>query len=180
MNDGAITGGPLIFDRALLRVRRRRAAAMAPATFLLDRVAADLGDRLAAVLRRFDLALDLGTPGDAARLALGSLGSVATIVAADTTLPSGGTPAWPFVVADEEALPFGDGTFDLVVSALALQFVNDLPGTLVQIRRVLKPDGLFLAALIGGETLTELRQSFAAAESEVEGGVSPRVAPFAD
>ena len=67
-----------------------------------------------------------------------------------------------------------------MVSALALQFVNDLPGTLVQIRRVLKPDGLFLAALIGGETLTELRQSFAAAESEVEGGVSPRVAPFAD
>ena len=80
MNDGAITDGPLIFDRALLRVRRRRAAAMAPATFLLDRVAADLGDRLAAVLRRFDLALDLGTPGDAVRLALGSLGSVATIV----------------------------------------------------------------------------------------------------
>ena len=83
-------------------------------------------------------------------------------------------------VADEEALPFGDAVFDLVVSALALQFVNDLPGTLVQIRRALKPDGLFLAALIGGETLTELRQSFAAAESEVEGGVSPRVAPFAD
>ena len=77
-------------------------------------------------------------------------------------------------------MPFGDGIFDLVVSALALQFVNDLPGTLVQIRRTLKPDGLFLAALIGGETLTELRQSFAAAESEVEGGVSPRVAPFAD
>ena len=66
------------------------------------------------------------------------------------------------------------------MSALALQFVNDLPGTLVQIRRALKPDGLFLAALIGGETLTELRQSFAAAESEVEGGASPRVAPFAD
>lgn len=180
MNDGAITSGPLIFDRALLRVRRRRAAAMAPATFLLDRVAADLGDRLAAVLRRFDLALDLGTRGDAARLALGSLGSVATIIAADTAPPSAGSTAWPFVVADEEALPFGDGAFDLVVSALALQFVNDLPGTLVQIRRVLRPDGLFLAALIGGETLTELRQSFAAAESEVEGGVSPRVAPFAD
>ena len=77
-------------------------------------------------------------------------------------------------------MPFGDGTLDLVVSALALQFVNDLPGTLVQIRRALKPDGLFLAALLGGETLTELRQAFAAAESEVEGGASPRVAPFAD
>jgi len=180
MNDGAITSGPLIFDRRLLRVRRGRAAAMGPATFLLDRVAADLGDRLAAVLRRFDLALDLGTPGDAARLALDSLGSVATIIVADTAPPRAGSPAWPFVVADEEALPFDDGAFDLVVSALALQFVNDLPGTLVQIRRVLKPDGLFLAALIGGETLTELRQSFAAAESEIEGGVSPRVAPFAD
>jgi SAM-dependent methyltransferase len=84
------------------------------------------------------------------------------------------------VTADEEALPFREGSLDLVVSALALQFVNDLPGVLVQVRRALKPDGLFLAALIGGDTLTELRQSFAAAESEIEGGVSPRVAPFAD
>ena len=84
------------------------------------------------------------------------------------------------VAADEEALPFRDGSLDLVVSALSLQFVNDLPGTLVQIRRALKPDGLFLAALVGGDTLTELRQAFAAAEAEIEGGVSPRVAPFAD
>jgi len=84
------------------------------------------------------------------------------------------------IAADEEALPFADATFDLVVSALALQFVNDLPGALVQIRRALRPDGLFVAALLGGDTLTELRQSFAAAESEVEGGASPRVAPFAD
>jgi SAM-dependent methyltransferase len=83
-------------------------------------------------------------------------------------------------VADEEALPFRDASLDLVVSALALQFVNDLPGALLQIRRALKPDGLFLAALLGGGTLTELRQAFAAAESDVEGGVSPRVAPFAD
>jgi SAM-dependent methyltransferase len=77
-------------------------------------------------------------------------------------------------------LPFADGSLDLVVSALARHLVNDLPGTLVQIRRALKPDGLFLAALLGGETLTELRRSFAAAEAEIEGGVSPRVAPFAD
>ena len=84
------------------------------------------------------------------------------------------------VAADEEALPFADGALDLVVSALALQFVNDLPGTLIQIRRALKPDGLLLAALIGGDSLTELREAFAQAESEVEGGVSPRVAPFAD
>ncbi len=170
---------PLIFDRMLLRARRRRATALEPATFLLDRVADDLADRLAAVLRRFDRALDLGTPGDAVRTALTRLGSVSLVVGTDTVLEGKGAAALR-VVADEEALPFGDAVFDLVVSALSLQFVNDLPGALVQIRRALKPDGLFVAALIGGETLTELRQAFAAAESENEGGVSPRVAPFAD
>jgi SAM-dependent methyltransferase len=169
---------PIIFDRALLRQRRRRAAALGPATFLLEHVAHDLADRLAAVLRRFALAVDLGTPGEAVRAALGRLESVGRIVAADTV--PGSSSGETFVAADTEALPFGDATLDLVVSALALQFVNDLPGVLVQIRRALKPDGLFLAGLIGGETLTELRQSFAAAEVEIEGGVSPRVAPFAD
>ncbi|MGO9698769.1 MAG: methyltransferase domain-containing protein [Xanthobacteraceae bacterium] len=180
MAEGPIADSPLIFDRQLLRIRRRRAAAIEPATFLLDRVAADLAERLAAVLRRFDLALDLGTPTDAVLRALASLGSVGTIVRADRMPPSGGAAASALVVADEEALPFTDAAFDLVVSALALQFVNDLPGALVQIRCALKPDGLFLGALIGGETLTELRQSFAVAESEVEAGASPRVAPFAD
>src|SRR5439155_25332720 len=84
------------------------------------------------------------------------------------------------VAADEEILPFRDASLDLVVSALALQYVNDLPGTLIQVRRALRPDGLLLAALAGGDTLGELRQAFAAAEAEIEGGVSPRVAPFAD
>ncbi len=84
------------------------------------------------------------------------------------------------VAADEEAQPFRDASLDLVVSALALQFVNDLPGTLIQVRRALRPDGLLLAALAGGDTLTELRQAFAAAEAEIEDGISPRVAPFAD
>jgi len=179
---------PVIFDRALLRWRRRRAMALGPATFLLDRVADDLADRLGAVLRRFELAVDLGTPGDAVRAALTRGGSVGTIVAADalagqsadSRAAAGATAKNLAVAADEEALPFGAGALDLVVSALALQFVNDLPGVLVQIRRALKPDGLFLAALLGGDTLTELRQSFAAAESELEGGASPRVAPFAD
>ncbi len=180
MANGPKAHSPLIFDRELLCRRRRRAAAAEPATFLLDRVAADLGERLAAVLRRFDLALDLGTPTDAVFTALASLGSVGTIVHADRIPPGRRAPASRLVVADEEALPFGDAAFDLVVSALALQFVNDLPGALVQIRRALKPDGLLLAALIGGETLTELRQSFAVAESDVDAGVSPRVAPFAD
>src|SRR6185369_7131523 len=170
---------PLIFDRRMLRTRRRRAAALKPATFLLDRVAGDLADRLTAVQRRFDLALDLGTPGEAVRTALHDVASVGTIVAA--AFPErGASRAAPFVVADEEALPFRDAALDLVVSALALQFVNDLPGTLVQIRRALKPDGLFLAAMIGGDSLSELRESFAQAESEIEGGLSPRVAPFAD
>jgi SAM-dependent methyltransferase len=170
---------PLIFDRMLIRARRRRAASLGPATFLLDRVADDLADRLAVVLRRFDLALDLGTPDDAVRTALARLDSIGSIVSAGAVLDGKEAPR-PFVVADEEALPFRDAAFDLVVSALALQFVNDLPGALIQIRRALKPDGLFLAALVGGDSLTELRQSFAAAESEVEGGVSPHVAPFAD
>jgi SAM-dependent methyltransferase len=171
---------PLLFDRALIRARRARAAAIGPATFLLDRVADDLADRLVAVLRRFDLALDLGTPGEAVRAALTRLGSVGGVISASTILKENSATALPFVLADEEALPFRDGAFDLVVSALALQFVNDLPGALIQIRRALKPDGLLLAALAGGETLTELRQAFAAAESEIESGVSPHVAPFAD
>jgi SAM-dependent methyltransferase len=84
------------------------------------------------------------------------------------------------VVADEEALPFAPASLDLVVSGLSLQLVNDLPGTLLQLRRALKPDGLLLAALLGGETLKELRQAWLAAEAEVSGGASPRVAPFAD
>src|SRR5580693_4743618 len=156
---------PMIFDRALLRHRRRRAVALGAATFLLDRVAGDLAERLATVLRRFELAVDLGTPGEAVRNALARVESVGRIVAADV-MPDA-VRGETFVAADEEALPFGDATLDLVVSALALQFVNDLPGVLVQIRRALKPDGLFLAALLGGETLTELRQSFAEAESDI-------------
>jgi SAM-dependent methyltransferase len=180
MAESATSPSPLIFDRALIRARMRRAAGLRPATFLLDRAAADLADRLGTVLRRFPLALDLGTPNDAVRVALAGLGTVDKIVAAEPMVAPRGALTPVLVAADEEALPFRDDAFDLVVSALALQFVNDLPGTLVQIRRALKPDGLFLSALIGGETLTELRQAFAAAESEIESGASPHVAPFAD
>jgi SAM-dependent methyltransferase len=177
---------PLIFDRRLLRRRRARAAALGPATFLIERVAEDLSDRLATVLRRFECAVDLGTPTDAVRAVLAASGKVGTIVAADAlfSLPRSAGEGAPtrveVVAADEEALPFRDAALDLVVSALALQFVNDLPGTLVQIRRALKPDGLLLAALIGGDTLIELRQAFASAEAEIEDGISPRVIPFAD
>lgn len=175
MVERQIAESPIVFDRLLQRRRRQRAAALSPENFLLEHVAGELADRLSVVLRRFEIGIDLGTPGDAVRASLRRLGSVATIVGADVIV----RPK-PFVIADEEALPFGDAAVDLVVSGLGLQFVNDLPGALTQIRRALKPDGLFLAALLGGETLTELRQAFAAAESEIEGGVSPRVAPFAD
>jgi SAM-dependent methyltransferase len=167
---------PIVFDRGLLRARRARAAAPGPSTFLLERVADDLADRLATVLRRFEVAVDLGTPTDALSRVLAASGKVGVVIRA---AEQAGDPA-PAVVTDEEALPFGEGVLDLVVSALALQFVNDLPGTLIQIRRALRPDGLLLAALAGGDTLTELRQAFAAAEAEIEGGVSPRVAPFTD
>ncbi|MGE5772764.1 MAG: methyltransferase domain-containing protein [Hyphomicrobiales bacterium] len=171
-----MSSGSNIFDRSLLRVRQRRARLQKPATFLLDRVATDLGERLSAVLRRFDVAVDLGTPTDAVRRVLATSGNVGTTITAGLRDDESITR----VAADEEALPFADGSLDLVVSALTLQFVNDLPGVLIQIRRALKPDGLFLAALAGGDSLTELRSAFAAAESEVEGGGSPRVAPFAD
>jgi SAM-dependent methyltransferase len=171
--------GPIVFDRLLLRKRRQRARALGPETFLIDRVAAELGERIAVVLRRFERAVDLGTPTDAVRRALAANDNVGTIIAAtpDAALLDA---VFPRVAADEEALPFADGALDLVVSALALQFVNDLPGTLIQVRRALKPDGLLLAALIGGDSLSELRAAFAEAESEIEGGVSPHVAPFAD
>jgi SAM-dependent methyltransferase len=168
---------PVIFDRPLLRARRTRAAALDPPTFLLERVADDLAGRLSAVLRKFDLAVDLGTPGNAVRRRLAD--RVGAIIAVDPIAAEIASERLP-VAADEEALPFRDGSIDLVVSVLALQFVNDLPGTMIQIRRALKPDGLLLAAMIGGDSLAELRTAFAMAETEVEGGISPRVAPFVD
>jgi SAM-dependent methyltransferase len=155
---------PILFDRALLRTRLDRALKQGPATFLLDRVADDMEERLAAVKRDFADVADIWTPGDALRKPLadrfGSFGHIN--------------------LEDSEVLPLQPEQLDLVVSALALQFVNDLPGVLAQIRRALRPDGLLLAAMLGGDTLTELRQCFAAAEADLEGGVSPRVAPFAD
>jgi SAM-dependent methyltransferase len=171
---------PVIFDRALLRARRARAARLGAETFLINRVAEDLSVRLSAVLRTFDIAADVGTPTNAVRRAL--VGRVGTLVATTVHSRESGDERIEdlIVAADEEALPFSDGSLDLVVSALALQFVNDLPGTLIQMRRALKPDGLFLGALIGGDSLAELRAAFAQAESEIEGGISPRVAPFAD
>jgi SAM-dependent methyltransferase len=157
---------PILFDRPLLRVRQDRALRGGAATFLLDRVAEDAAERLQAVLREFKSAADVGTPGDQLRNALaGRLSQLARIDLPDI---------------ESEPLALQPEQLDLAVSALAFQFVNDLPGVLAQIRRALRPDGFLLAAMIGGDTLTELRQSFAAAEAELEGGASPRVAPFVD
>jgi SAM-dependent methyltransferase len=165
------------FDRALLAARRRRALARHPdgGGFLRAAVVADLAERLTAVRRTFGRALDLGSGGRTAA-ALRGLG-VGEVVRADVLAAEAAHGA-PDVVVDEEALPFAAASFDLVVATLTLQAVNDLPGALVQIRRVLKPDGLFLAALLGGETLTELRTALIAAEAELTGGAAPRVAPF--
>jgi SAM-dependent methyltransferase len=180
MAQNPVSSSPVIVDRVLLRARQRRASALGSSTFLLDRVAEEIADRLGAVLRTFACGLDLGTPTDAVRRVLARSGKVGAIIAANPLAAEAAGGGGLAVAADAEALPFGDGTLDLVVSGLALHFVNDLPGALVQIRRALKPDGLFVAALLGGETLTELRQAFAAAEAEMEDGLSPRVLPFAD
>ena len=153
---------PILFDRALLLQRQGRARRQGAATFLLDRVLEDMEERLSAVKREFAEVADIWTPGAgfSQRASFRSFPHIAPAV--------------------DEVVPLSPETLDLAISALAFQFVNDLPGVLAQIRRALKPDGLLLAALIGGDSLTELRQAFAAAEAECEGGVSPRVAPFAD
>jgi SAM-dependent methyltransferase len=159
------TNAPVLFDRPLLLARQRRALRQGPATFLLDRVTEDMAERLSAVMRDFADAADIWTPGDGLRAPEARFKSFTRIAPTDTS---------------HEVLPLQPQSLDLAVSVLAFQFVNDLPGVLAQIRRSLRPDGLLLAAMIGGDTLNELRQCFAAAEAELEGGVSPHVAPFAD
>ena len=157
---------PLLFDRTLLRARQVRALKQGAETFLLDRVVDDLSDRLQAVLRQFSNGADVATPGHGVVDALaGRVASLAHVEVPDN---------------ESRGLGLAPASLDLAVSALGLQLVNDLPGVLAQLRRALRPDGLLLAALLGGDTLTELRQSFAAAEAEREGGMSPRVAPMAD
>ncbi len=167
---------PQVFDRALARRRMARAWAMGPEAFLLERVAEDMIDRLGAVKRQFARAADIGTPADHLSRLLVAQPQIESVVTLRPLMAGGQVD----IIADEEALPFGVGTLDLVVSALALQGVNDLPGVLAQIRQVLRPDGLFLAGFVGGSSLTELRQSLAIAETEITGGLSPRIAPFVD
>lgn len=170
-----------VFDRGLVRRRRERLArGFAEHGFLVREVADRLADRLADVRRAFPRALVLGGEGRlAAATFAGRFGVELLVVADGSAAMLAGCPA-PAVVADEEALPFAADSLDLALGLFTLHWVNDLPGTLAQLRRCLAPDGLLLLALAGGETLIELRRALTEAELEVEGGASPRVSPFAD
>ncbi|MDB5367932.1 MAG: methyltransferase protein [Rhodospirillales bacterium] len=169
-----------VFDRRLVRQRRARAWATlaqpdAQSGFLLRHAAQAIADRVTDTTRRFSRALVLGRRGTALETALAETGRIDQIVVADLIADSA-----PDFVADEEALPLADHRFDLVVSNLALHWVNDLPGALLQIRRALVPDGLFLASMLGGTTLHELRQALLGAELALRGGAAQRISPFAD
>lgn len=172
---------PAPFDRRAVRRHRERAAPGFDAhAFLFREVGDRLLDRLEDVRRTFPLALDLGAhDGWMAREAAGR-GGIETMVSADLSPGFARQAPAPRLAADEELLPFGDASFDLALSNLSLHWVNDLPGALIQIRRALKPDGLFLASLFGGETLTELRAVLLEAELAERGGAAPRVSPTAD
>lgn len=176
-----MTPSQALFDRPTLRIRRERAAAaFADAAFLVEEVAERLLDRLPDIDRRFPMALDLGCHTGQIGALLAGRGGIQTLVQADPSFAMVRRAADLRVVADPEALPFAGNRFDLVLSCFLLHAVNDLPGALVQIRRALRPDGLFLAALPGGETLRELRQVLMEAEIELADGASPRVMPFVD
>ena len=176
-----------------MRLRRNRAARRRPPVdFLYKATAESLADRLSDIQRGFPLALDLGCHSGELAQALatappgraGAAAQVEALVQADLApglaAQADRATGWPALAADEEALPFGAHTFDLVLSNLSLHWVNDLPGSLLQIRTALKPDGAFLASLLGGETLNELRSVMLEAELAVTGGVSPRVSPVVD
>jgi NADH dehydrogenase [ubiquinone] 1 alpha subcomplex assembly factor 5 len=169
-----------VFDRRAVRVRRDRAARRAGFGFLFAEGAERLLDRLEDIDRRFPVALDLGCRDGSLGRVRGERGGIERLVQVDVSPAFVARTAGWRLAAEAEALPFSPGSFDAVLSALALHWVNDLPGALLQLRRALKPDGLLLASLLGGDTLSELRQSFMAAELAEEGGVSPRVSPFAE
>ena len=164
------------FDRrAVRRHRDRAAAAIGAHDFLLRAAVERLAERVGESGRRFPSVLVLGAAGGLLRDAVAPHADA--IVEADL---SPGMLQGPGVVASEELLPFAPNAFDLIVSALVLHWVNDLPGALVQARRSLRPDGLFLASMLGGETLRELRAALLSGEVEARGGASPRVSPFVD
>ncbi len=179
---------PILFDQALLRHRLDRAARRDDfASFLRDRAAEDTVERLLTILRPFSRAVEIGCRDGALARSLAAarphepgLQTLQTLVQLDPCPAFAQRAGSLGLVADAEHLPFGDECVDLVLSNLALHWTNDLVGALIQVRRILKPDGLFIGALFTGSTLTELRQSLLQAEDEVTGGASPRVSPFAD
>ncbi|HVC50997.1 MAG TPA: methyltransferase domain-containing protein [Stellaceae bacterium] len=163
-----------LFDRRAWRLHRARARRAGTVDFLRHEVNDRLLDRLEVVNRAFPVALDLGAADLSLTRLLAQRPGTARVVAAE---PAPLTGARPDIAADPEFLPFCDAGFDLIASSLALHWAGDLPGALVQLRRILKPDGLLLAALFGGQTLVELRTVLFEAELAEEGGVSPRVSP---
>jgi len=168
-----------LFDRRVMRRWRARARRHGGRHFLAERISRDVADRVAEVNRGFSRMLEIAAvPGAIATPLIAEAKVGEAVIGLVAPAPEG--PVRRQVAIDEEALPFAPSSFDLVAGALTLHGVNDLPGTLAQINRVLVPDGLFVAALFGGATLSELRQSFAAAEAEISGGSSPRVMPFTD
>ena len=169
-----------LFDRRAWRRHRERAARQGCVDFLHVEIAERLIDRLDDVGRRFRTALDLGSHHGGLAQALAHRPGIELVVAAEPALGFLSQTAGPRVAADPELVPFRDASFDLVVSALVLHWVADLPGALIQLRRTLKPDGLLLAAMLGGGTLAELRTALVEAELAEEGGISPRVSPTAD
>jgi SAM-dependent methyltransferase len=176
-----MAGAPQIFDRNLIRARRDRIAVSDHLPdFLLARVAADFSERLEIVNRQFPRAASLGAYNGLLARHLRRLSNVGEVIDVEASLRCLASCSALKVAAYEEALPFGPQSLDLVISALSLHLVNDLPGVLAQINQALKPDGLLMAALLGGETLKELREAWLIAETEILGGASPRVAPFAD
>ena len=170
-----------LFDaRALRRHRARAAKHPDPPDFLVLEAAETLADRLDDVKRRFPFALDLGCRDGAMARVLKGRGGIECLVSADPAPEFAKLAPPPALACEAEALPFAPQSFDLVLSNLVLHWTNDLPGALIQLRLALKPGGLLLASLFGGETLTELGQALMEAELEVEGGAGPRVSPFAD
>ncbi|HTM80725.1 methyltransferase domain-containing protein [Asticcacaulis sp.] len=176
---------PRLFDRNLLAHRLDRAAGgFSQAHFLRARAVEDLIETLSAINRPFDVALDMAArDGAFGRAIMGTpvADKVGLLIEGDLSEKlSAQQSGAARLIMDEEALPFGDDSLNLVVNGLSLHTVNDLPGVLVQVRRALKPDGLFIGSLFGGETLTELRACLMEAELEVRGGYGPRIAPFAE
>lgn len=164
---------PRVFDRPL--IARRQARRDNTADFVTTLVIDDLGHRLAPITRHFDKALIMGPDPEWLPRA-GRAGDDFFVFERVSTLIS----REGFASVDPEALALPGTGYTLIVSLLDLQTVNDVPGFLDAVRRHLAPDGLFMAAAIGGRTLTELRDAWLAADVEQSGGVSPRVAPMID